>query len=438
MDMLFKDRHEAGVRLAQRLKGEGFQNPVVLALPRGGVPVAAPVAAVLGVPVVPFVARKIGAPGHPELGVGAVAEGTDEVVVSDVAAQLGLSEAELKTMAEDERPELDRRVDAYRGGSPLPSMEGRDVVLIDDGLATGVTAEAALRAIRRHRPRRLVLAEPVCARDSAQRLAAVADELICLASPEAFHAVGTWYETFEETTDEEVLSLLAPPAEGLGFDPDAGSKREVSLAVSRDAVIHGDLTVPPDAGGLVMFAHGSGSSRRSPRNRSVASTLQERRLATMLIDLLTDAEQREDAETGKLRFDVDLLTERVSLLTDWLGNEPSTAELPLGYFGASTGAAAALVAAARVGDRVRAVVSRGGRCDLAGEALGDVSAPTLLIVGGHDEVVLELNRRCCAVLGKRARLEVVEGATHLFEEEGALEQVARLAGDWFTTHLPDR
>ncbi len=213
------------------------------------------------------------------------------------------------------------------------------------------------------------------------------------------------------------------------------SEQTVTFDLISGGAIQGDLAVPEGARGVVLFAHGSGSSRHSPRNRSVAHELQQRGLATMLADLLTEVEDRADASTGRLRFDIDLLADRLLVATRWLGQEPSTANLPLGYFGASTGAAAALVAAARLSDHVSAVVSRGGRPDLAGTALADVQAPTLLIVGGRDDVVLRLNQMALREMHGVRDLAIIDGATHLFEESGALDEVARLAGDWFVTHL---
>jgi dienelactone hydrolase len=193
---------------------------------------------------------------------------------------------------------------------------------------------------------------------------------------------------------------------------------------------------PAEPRGVVLFAHGSGSSRHSPRNRYVAEALVEAGFATLLLDLLTADEERMDAVTGRLRFDIGLLAVRLAAATDWVAGEPSLAGLRVGYFGASTGAAAALVAAAERPDRVAAVVSRGGRPDLAGVALTRVRAPTLLIVGGRDYPVLGLNRQALALLAGPARLEIVPGATHLFEEPGALAAVARLARAWFEEHLP--
>lgn len=200
------------------------------------------------------------------------------------------------------------------------------------------------------------------------------------------------------------------------------------------ATLDGDLVVAGDARGIVAFAHGSGSSRHSPRNRAVAQVLQTAGIATLLMDLLTPEEEVRDSRTRELRFDIDLLAERLLAATDWLSDQPGTASLPLGYFGASTGAACALVAAAQR-PVVRAVVSRGGRPDLAGPWLAQVTAPTLLIVGALDETVLDLNRTALAQLQAEAALETVLGATHLFEEPGALERVADLAVAWFTRHL---
>jgi dienelactone hydrolase len=200
-------------------------------------------------------------------------------------------------------------------------------------------------------------------------------------------------------------------------------------------LLEADLTLPAGASGLVVFAHGSGSGRHSPRNRSVARHLNGRGLATLLLDLLTAEEERVDELTRELRFDIPLLARRVVGAAQWAFDAPSTRRLPVGLFGASTGAAAALVAARELGQGIAAVVSRGGRPDLAGEALPAVTAPTLLIVGSEDHDVLQLNRLARARMTCTADLVTVAGATHLFEEPGTLEEVARLAGEWFSRHL---
>jgi putative phosphoribosyl transferase len=201
------------------------------------------------------------------------------------------------------------------------------------------------------------------------------------------------------------------------------------------AMLNGDLSLPADAFGLVVFAHGSGSSRHSARNRAVADALQRARLATLMLDLLTDTEERVDAITAEFRFDIPLLADRVIAAVDWARTAQATSSLAIGVFGASTGAAAALIAAAERPEAVRAVVSRGGRPDLAESALDRVVAPALLIVGGRDEVVIELNQAAFARLKGPKELKIVPGATHLFEEPGTLDEVTRLAREWFERYL---
>ena len=205
-----------------------------------------------------------------------------------------------------------------------------------------------------------------------------------------------------------------------------------------DVTLAGDLEVPENARGLVLFAHGSGSSRRSPRNQAVAETLRESRLATLLFDLLTPDEEVEEAYSAHLRFDIEMLSLHLALVTEAIASDPRSGNLGLGYFGASTGGAAALRAAAGLGSIIGAIVSRGGRPDLAGEALAYVTAPTLLIVGERDEEVLRLNEQAYAQLACEKSLAVVPRATHLFQERGALEEVARLSAEWFRKHLRTR
>jgi putative phosphoribosyl transferase len=211
-------------------------------------------------------------------------------------------------------------------------------------------------------------------------------------------------------------------------------EREVSVSAG-PVTLEGSLGIPNSAGGVVLFAHGSGSDRHSPRNRYVARVLLESNLATLLIDLLTEDEEEVDLRTTRLRFDIELLARRLVGATDWLVQNPDTEQLRIGYFGASTGAGAALVAAAERPDEVGAIVSRGGRPDLAGDALPLVKAPTLLIVGGNDEPVIGMNEEALARMRAEKRLQIVPGASHLFEEPGALEEVARLATVWFARHL---
>jgi putative phosphoribosyl transferase len=214
-----------------------------------------------------------------------------------------------------------------------------------------------------------------------------------------------------------------------------GIETEVSIAAGT-TMLQGTLRFPVNPGGIVLFAHGSGSSRHSPRNRYVAQVLHSQGIATLLFDLLTREEETIDRLTGQLRFDINLLAERLVSATRWVMGRPDLQAFQIGYFGASTGAGAALVAAAKLPDAVAAVVSRGGRPDLAGEALGSVRAATLLIAGGNDEPVITMNRQALAKLRcPEKKLIIVPGATHLFEEPGTLEEVARIAAEWFTRHL---
>jgi putative phosphoribosyl transferase len=439
--MLFKDRREAGVRLADQLMKYKGRNPIVLALPRGGVVVGYEVASALEAPLDVIVVRKLGAPGRPELGVGAVAPGGIWVINEQLVRLLDLTEDDIAEIAAAEEKEMERRLRRYRGTARMPDLRGRTVILVDDGLATGATAQAAIEFIRRQAPRRLVFAAPVCAPDTAEALRAEVGDLVCTEMPSDFMAVGVWYRNFEQVSDEEVVMLLERArrersrAQSKGA---ASSKKEELLRVLIPvgmAALEGELGIPEGAHGLVLFAHGSGSGRKSPRNRFVAESLRNAGLATLLIDLLTRDEEEADLQTGAFRFDIGLLSGRLLDATDWLSQSPETANFSIGYFGASTGAAAALVAAAQRQSHVGAVVSRGGRPDLAGEALTFVRAPTLLIVGGKDTEVIQLNQEAFNQLNVEKRLEIIPGATHLFEEPGALEEVARLAADWFVGHL---
>lgn len=220
--------------------------------------------------------------------------------------------------------------------------------------------------------------------------------------------------------------------------PEVAELHAVKIPAGNGVVLEGDLAVPKDAGGIVLFAHGSGSSRLSPRNRHVAEVLQGNGLATLLFDLLTKEEEKEDMWTGHLRFDIEFLAERLTAATKWVQENGKTKSLPIGYFGASTGAGAALVAAAEYPNDIFAVVSRGGRPDLAIEHLPKVKAPTLLIVGGDDEPVIEMNKEAMRHMHALKKLEIVKGASHLFEEPGTLEEVAKLASQWFSSCLRRR
>ncbi|MGC1511294.1 MAG: phosphoribosyltransferase family protein [Acidimicrobiales bacterium] len=468
--MIFVDRMDAGRQLAVRLQHLRDEPVVVLGLPRGGVPVAFQVAKALGAPLDVIVVRKLGVPFQPELGMGAIGEDGVRIVNGDLVERTGVSEREIAAVEARERCELERRVQRFRGEREGTSLHGRTVVIVDDGIATGSTARAACQVARARGAERIVLAVPVAPSGWKARFEHDADELIALQTPESFSAIGQFYENFNQTSDDEVVAWLdraahgspqrAPERTPVGTRGGVtrggtGSRRDtgggytgggytgggVNTRMDRDIELqagavrlNGRLTVPEGAIGVVVFAHGSGSTGHSPRNRYVADVLDKAGLGTLLFDLLTLDEERDRAKV----FDIELLAGRLAAATEWLRAQPRAAGLPVGYFGSSTGAAAALWATAEPGADIAAVVSRGGRPDLAADRLEEVPAPTLLIVGGDDEVVLGLNRQAKARLRCENRLVVIPGATHLFEEPGTLHAAAEAACNWFTIHLAAR
>ena len=429
--MPFRDRREAGRRLAERLSGLRASSPLVLGLPRGGVPVASEVAKALRAPLDILVVRKLGVPFQPELGMGAVGEDGVRVLNADVLRQARVTESQLAQVEARERAEVEERAARLRGGRPAIPLQARTVVIVDDGLATGGTARAAVRVARERGAARVILAVPVAPPETVAALRRDADDVVAVETPEPFFAIGGWYSDFSPTSDDEVIALLTQ----------GGAAREVGGGVrgaDREMVIPaegrqlpGHLTIPSGARGLVVFAHGSGSGRHSPRNQAVARALNDAGLGTLLFDLLSPDEEADRANV----FDIPLLAGRLGAATAWLLDQDDARTLPIGFFGASTGAGAALWAAAERDSPVRAIVSRGGRPDLAGARLKSVRAPTLLIVGGRDEAVIEMNRDAARQLPAEHRIEIVPGATHLFEEPGALEAVADLATRWFLEHL---
>lgn len=278
--LIFNDRYDAGRRLAQKLLDFKGSDTLVLALPRGGVPVGYEVARALGAQLDIIVARKLGAPGQPELGIGAIAPEV-RVINESLVRQLGIEEHDIDRIVGHETAEMHRRLRLYRGNRPAVDIAGKTVILVDDGLATGVTAQAAARAVQAERPARLILAVPVCSPEAAMRLADEVDDIVCLLQPEDFGAVGQWYVDFNQTSDEEVMTLLRE-ADNVGTNGHSspGTRQEHTVKVPSGLVeLEGNLVVPAAARGVVLFAHGSGSSRFSPRNRFVAQVLQEAGLA---------------------------------------------------------------------------------------------------------------------------------------------------------------
>ena len=342
----------------------------------------------IGAPLDVFVVRKIGLPEDPEYGIGAITESGFYRISPAVSEWLKISDSVMATLVKVELDEVRRRVRKYRGHRKLPDLRGRTVIIVDDGIATGITARVAAEDLRRSGAVDVILAAPVGAKASLKELRDAGEYVVCLQEPERFSSVGLWYDKFSQLNDKDVLSYLGPVAP------------------------HGaDLRIPEKAKGVIVFAHGSGSGRLSPRNRAVASELNHAGFGTLLFDFLTE----EESLDRDLVFDIP--NSRIALIsaTQWLRSELRTKnipDLPIGYFGASTGAAAALWAASFRDNPIDAIVSRGGRPDLAMTQLESVPAPTLLIVGSRDEAVLEMNRSALKKL-KHGELVVVAGGHSL-------------------------
>ena len=421
----YRNRSDAGQALARALEPHRNQHPLILGLPRGGVPVAWEVARVLDADLDVLVVRKLGVPWQPEFAFGAIGEGGVTLIDQDLCSSIGIDDRDIQSVVQHERTELARRVEMFRGSQPLMNVWDREVIVVDDGMATGSTVLAAISVLRQLGARRVIVAVPVASLSAINRIAPHVDELVCLHSPDPFYAVGVHYENFAQESDEHVRTLLA----GFGALP-------VSIPATgllgQEIHLPGSLTLPIDLKGIVIFAHGSGSSRLSARNIHVAHILNRAGIGTLLFDLLTDSE----AVDRRNVFDIQLLASRLESAMDYMKSHEEWNRWPIGLFGASTGAAAALVAASRRREQVSAVVSRGGRPDLAGNSLPFVDAPTLLIVGGNDQAVIGFNELAANHLHCPHELTIVPGATHLFEEPGTLDQAAFKARDWFLSHLP--
>ena len=419
--MAFVNRVDAGRRLAELLRDHRGGDVAVLGLPRGGVPVAEQVALALHAPLDVILVRKLGVPLRPELAAGALGEGGVRVVNPEVVGAYHLTDRDLDALADRQRYEIERRAQSIRRSHPRLSLIGRTAIVVDDGIATGATARAACHVARAHGAARVVLAVPVAPPGWVDELGDAADEYVCVETPPRFSAVGEAYADFTATSDDDVLRCLNRSSDrGWNFSSPAEGVR-----------LEGHITLPGGSSSLVIFVHGSGSSRHSLRNQLVATMLNEAGLGTVLFDLLTP----DEADDRDNLFDIELLAHRLAAVTRSARSQFVDVPVNIGYFGASTGAAAALAAAAQPGSDIAAVVSRGGRPDLAHHHLASVRSPTLLIVGSNDHVVLDLNRRAAAQLRCEHRLDVVPGASHLFEEPGTLHQAAALAAQWFATHM---
>ena len=395
--MMFEDRADAGRQLARAVDAYRDEDPVVLGLPRGGVPVAFEVARRLRAPLDVILVRKLGVPFQPELAVGAVGEDGVLVVNRDVLASTRLTGDQMDELERAGRAELESRVQRLRGTRPRISLENRLALVVDDGVATGATARAACQVARAHGARAVVLAVPVASSRTVTEMRSELDDMVCLDTPYPFWAVGQVYRNFGQVADEEVVALLdratwtADTAEPVVADPGPGTPRDVLVPVpGAPQPLAGILDVPPRPRGLVAFAHGSGSSRLSPRNRRVAQVLGDAGLGTLLLDLLSESEEGDRS----LVFDIDVLARRLVAACTWLRAAAGVPQPAAGPVRREHRARPPRSSPrpTRVLD-VSAVVSRGGRPDLAAGHLARVRAPTLLIVGGQ-------TRRCCSSTGR--------------------------------------
>lgn len=428
--MIFENRKNAGELLASRLQKYKNTNSVILALPRGGVPIAADIAKSLNLPMDVLIVRKIGAPFNSELAVGAICETDEPVLNPQILAKVGIQPEDINGALTKEKKEVDRQVKEFRQGHAMIDISNKMAIIVDDGMATGATVKAAIKYLKKKGTSKIIVAVPVSSSSAARAIRDRADDFITVQESDNLGSVGKWYNDFGQVSDEEVKKILTSSLE----ERAVSHSRNVDISVGK-IKLEGLLTSFPDMKSMIIFAHGSGSSRKSPRNLQVSRDLNKAGFGTLLFDLLTEKESGDRSNV----FDIDFLSQRLVAATKWLLQQKEMQNVKIAYFGASTGAAAALQAAAKFTENkdVYAVVSRGGRPDLAGKALDQVRLPTLLLVGSYDRDVLELNRIAQKHL-TNSKLSIVEGATHLFEEPGTLEQVSKKAAEWFSSCLVSR
>jgi len=435
VDMSFRNRSQAGRRLAEALRSFDAPDVVVIGLARGGVPVAAEVARVLGRPLDAAIVRKVRVPFATEVAMGAVGEDGTEFIEREFLESAAITPDELARSTARARTEAAAAVAAIRAGDRPLDVGGRTVIVVDDGIATGSTAKVACLMLRRRGARRVVLAAPVGPRDIAREFGGLADDVVILESPEPFFAVGAHYEWFPQLADRDVIDLLERSgrarrsATAAPADPAGGWLEEHVVIptgpISESDGLVADLRSPPRPAGAVVFVHGSGSTRHSTRNTLIAAALNDAGYASLLFDLTSVADSIDTAPD----LDLPVAAERTRAAVHWLRQRLGE-HVPIALVGSSTGAAVALAAACGRDNEVATVVCRGGRVDLASGTAAVLEVPVLLIVGGDDDLVLMWNRRFAAALGSPHELAVVEGATHLFSEPGALDRCTELITEW--------
>jgi putative phosphoribosyl transferase len=431
-----KDRRLGAATLITEVEPFVAGDTVIIGIPAGGVAVAAEIARAFSAPLDVCVVRKLRAPtDEASLGFGAIAEGGELVLDAGAAARTGLGEVQIARLIAEKDVEARELLRRIRRGRPPLELAGKTVIVVDDGASTGNTARAALRAARRRGARRTVLALELAPRATLDHLASEADVVVCAEVLPDAHAANRAYQELERIRVDQIADLLGQSEDEAPEPSQRALRGPVRIRVA-DAALDGDLVVPMSATGLVLFAHSSDQLRHDRGHNLVSRTLEHAGLATLVVDLLTPRERHlGKTPVGRLSFNAEMLARRLAAATSWAREQPETSALAVGYFGTSVGAAAALLAAADPDNRVMAVAARACRPDLADRAIAALRSPTLLLVGERDPALLELNRRALERLRCTKRLSVVGGATHDFEEPGALEQVARRAAAWFGRHL---
>lgn len=447
--MPFTDRTDAGRRLAQALAPFEDKNPLVVALPRGGVPVGYEVARSLGAPLDVLVTRRLLAPGDENVNIGAIGPGGVRYLDTAKIRDLGITDGQLEDLAADASAEVEARSRRFRGTSRPLSVRGRIVILVDDGIMDDASARLAARILRSLGPKRLILATPVAPPRTLEVLRDEVDGLVFLVSPEDVGSLDTWYREYPEISDGDVETYLHEahkdleriaekgrrPPEVRVEPPPAMAQRAVKIEVG-DKTLNGLLAIPEDAKGVVLFGHSSGSNRYTPRNQQLAEQLREAGLATLLVDLLTPEEAAEDVRTQRYRSDIGTLARRVIGAIDWLAEQANTKVLPVAAYGTGTSAALGVVAARQRPERVQALIGRSGRMDLVQSALDEIEVPMLLIVGEEDTETLEINREALQALAGPAELMLVPETGPIFEAPEVIEMMAEGIAGWCHQHLP--
>jgi putative phosphoribosyl transferase len=424
---LFADRHDAGKRLAALLHERRFEDPLVIGIARGGMPVAAEVARTLGAPLDIVVVRKIGVPWNRELAIGAVAE--DGLVMVDRVAvgELGLSPQDVDAAVANALEELADEIDRLRCGRPRVGVHGRTVILVDDGLATGRIAQAAINALRKRGALRITLALPVAAPESLQALAARVDDAVCAAAPRHLRNISQWYEDFRPTSDQELLALLCEHTGTI--------ERSALIEAAGALPAHGQLFVPWSAPGhgVIVFAPSASGGASADLAPLLAARLQHAGFATLtLAPPQADPHRREDPHG-----DVTVTAALMRAATDWLRSQPESARLPIGYLAGGAAAAGAVVAAARLRSSIGALVAYASRLDLAGSALAALQAPTLLIVPEQDRELIALTRAAREAMRCESRIALLTGRSPLALAESSQQALAALIIDWFARHISE-